>query len=92
MPVQESPDPAFPTLKFPNPEEAGTLVRLDFPPFSWVSLFMLIIQDESFAIAEANGARLVVANDPDADRLGGAERGYEYVNPFPAHKTSELTD
>lgn len=57
IPCEEQcePDPAFPTLPFPNPEEAGALD--------------LAVQTAS----QIRGARVVLANDPDADRLGVAE-------------------
>ena len=48
--AQRSPDAAFPTVPYPNPEAPGVL-------------------DLARETAEREGADLVLANDPDADRL-----------------------
>lgn len=58
VPQQEVPDPTFPTVAFPNPEEKGAL-------------------DMAKAHAELHGCDVVLANDPDADRLAVAERSRE---------------
>jgi len=50
VPEQSAPNPEFPTVSFPNPEEPGAM-------------------DLAFALAQEVGADVVLANDPDADRV-----------------------
>ncbi|KAF2772530.1 hypothetical protein EJ03DRAFT_186844 [Teratosphaeria nubilosa] len=52
--AQAKPDPNFPTVPFPNPEEKGAL-------------------DLAFATASEHDSKIVIANDPDADRFAAAE-------------------
>uniref|UniRef100_A0A1B6E2I8 Phosphoglucomutase-2 n=1 Tax=Clastoptera arizonana TaxID=38151 RepID=A0A1B6E2I8_9HEMI len=58
IPVAEQvePDPEFPTVKFPNPEEGKSALNL------------------SIKTANENGSQIILANDPDADRLAVAEK------------------
>ncbi|XP_056412490.1 phosphopentomutase isoform X2 [Hyla sarda] len=56
VPEQKDPDPEFPTVKYPNPEEGKGVLKL------------------SFELADREGARIILANDPDADRLAVAEK------------------
>lgn len=65
--AQIDPDPDFPTVAFPNPEEPGAM-------------------DLAFDTARKIDAELIVANDPDADRLAiaipdaTAESGYRRLS------------
>ncbi|MEZ4357644.1 MAG: phospho-sugar mutase [Eubacteriales bacterium] len=58
VPEQKYPDPDFPTVKAPNPEEKDT--------------FSLAIK-----LANEKGANMILATDPDCDRLGIAVRESE---------------
>ncbi|EGD74895.1 hypothetical protein PTSG_07123 [Salpingoeca rosetta] len=51
---QVSPDPEFPTVEYPNPEEGKGALTL------------------AIETAEANNSSVILANDPDADRLAVA--------------------
>ncbi|KAL0131823.1 hypothetical protein PUN28_002994 [Cardiocondyla obscurior] len=53
---QKLPDPEFPTVKFPNPEEGKSALDL------------------SIKLADKSDSSIILANDPDADRLACATK------------------
>lgn len=69
VPQQRDPDPDFPTVAFPNPEEKGAL-------------------NLAMQFAAENDCSLIIANDPDADRLAAAERGVD--GTFKAFSGNEI--
>ncbi|KAI3631611.1 hypothetical protein MIR68_010494 [Amoeboaphelidium protococcarum] len=62
---QCKPDGDFPTLKYPNPEDAANAFRL------------------GIQLADQVGARVVFANDPDADRLAMAYKNRDGCWVYP---------
>jgi phosphoglucomutase/phosphopentomutase len=58
---QAEPDPDFPTIPFPNPEEGRQVLEL------------------SMQTADRNGCKIILANDPDADRFQIAEKQTKLV-------------
>ena len=69
---QVSPDPNFPTVAFPNPEEPGAL-------------------DLALKYAEEQRADLILAHDPDADRLAVVARNAQgHLQAFTGDQTGAL--
>lgn len=68
---QARPDPDFPTVKYPNPEEKGAL-------------------DLAMKTADEKGIRLILANDPDADRFAAAEKIEEQWHQFTGDQVGVL--
>ena len=62
---QAHPDPDFPTVPFPNPEEGRQVLEL------------------SMQTADRNGCKIILANDPDADRFQIAEKQSKFVGIYP---------
>ncbi|CAI6335112.1 unnamed protein product [Periconia digitata] len=69
--AQAKPDPDFPTVKFPNPEEKGAL-------------------DLAMATADAASVTLILASDPDADRLAAAEKASDSWHIFTGNELGIL--
>ncbi|EPB72911.1 phosphoglucomutase/phosphomannomutase, alpha/beta/alpha domain II [Ancylostoma ceylanicum] len=81
---QQDPDPDFPTVPFPNPEE-GHKVSIGllncFEPFQRLCKVGFQVLTLSFKTADANGSNFIIANDPDADRIQIAEKQPKLANP-----------
>ena len=89
--AQQKPDPDFPTVKFPNPEEKGMSTYLTLQsrtlhihPFDRSVGTSVVIrsspkltcgQDLAIATADESGADYILAQDPDSDRFAAAEKG-----------------
>ncbi|XP_051557899.1 phosphoglucomutase-2 isoform X3 [Myxocyprinus asiaticus] len=69
---QKDPDPEFPTLIYPNPEEGEGVLTL------------------SFELADKEGATVILANDPDADRLAIAEKQKRSFGQWKVFSGNEL--
>lgn len=88
---QQDPDPEFPTVKFPNPEEKGVYYSRMYicasehiyslrstgmsVPSSIFDYTLIQVQDLALKTADEAGATYVLAQDPDADRFSAAEKG-----------------
>lgn len=68
---QAQPNPDFPTVKYPNPEEEGAF-------------------DLAMCTADQAGIRLILANDPDADRFAVAEKIGERWHQFKGDEVGVL--
>ncbi|KAJ8256712.1 hypothetical protein COCON_G00188640 [Conger conger] len=72
VPEQKDPDPEFPTVSCPNPEEGESVLEL------------------SLRLAEREGATVVLATDPDADRLAAAELSNNRWKVFTGNELAAL--
>ncbi len=70
--AQLFPDPDFPTVAFPNPEEGKGALKL------------------AFECADRVGSSVVIANDPDSDRLAAAEKHNGVWRPFSGNEIGTL--
>jgi phosphomannomutase len=74
VPLQQEPDPEFPTVPFPNPEEGKGALKL------------------AIEAAEAAGSPVIIANDPDSDRLAAAEKQPKYAATLMRFTAMSLAD
>lgn len=83
VPEQIEPDPDFPTVPFPNPEEGKGIFSLHAlfekrvadllyhsPPLPYKQGALKL----AIETAEKEGSSLILAHDPDSDRLAAAEK------------------
>lgn len=74
VPEQIEPDGDFPTVTFPNPEEGkGALV-------SSLTYFIWCLEKLAMETAKKHNISVIIANDPDADRLAAAELQSRYYS------------
>ena len=69
---QTEPDPDFPTVTFPNPEEGKAALEI------------------ATSTADKQGISLILANDPDADRLAVAEKTEDKWHVFSGNELGAL--
>ena len=70
---QMKPDPEFPTVVFPNPEEGKGVLVLKLKSNKCACSIVVCLKDESFKTATATKSNIIIANDPDSDRCAVAE-------------------
>ncbi|PWA26176.1 hypothetical protein CCH79_00019771 [Gambusia affinis] len=80
VPEQKDPDPNFSSVRSPNPEEGESVlvpwisVESELLGFAPCLSSSSVFQELSLLLAERENAQIVLATDPDADRLAVAER------------------
>ena len=87
---QVEPDPDFPTVRYPNPEE-GKSALVSFGAKAVATC--LLYQDLAIGTAERHDCSIIIANDPDADRLAVAEynmNGYKEWRVFSGNELGSL--
>lgn len=87
VPEQKDPDPNFSSVRCPNPEEGESVLvghssAIDQSGILLAALRWFlppVFQELSLLLAERENARIVLATDPDADRLAVAEKSDGYM-------------